>query len=132
MAPFIGPLPLHLAASRGGDASAQSRPADNAQRGRSASPERRDRSRSRSRERYRDSRRNHSPNGYHDDENRASSYDRNRAPPPDRSANREQRMSQLRESSQQDRRVYVGNLPYEVSWQSLKSFMKEGNLTSPA
>jgi hypothetical protein len=35
-------------------------------------------------------------------------------------------MGQLRESSQQDRRVYVGNLPYEVSWQSLKAFMKEG------
>lgn len=102
------------------------------QRTRSASPERRgERARSRSRDRYRDSHRNRSPNGYHEDENRASSsYERNRAPPQDRSANREQRMSQIRETSQQDRRVYVGNLPYEVSWQSLKSFMKEGNLTS--
>ncbi len=105
---------------------------DPTKRGRSASPERRggERSRSRSRERYHDTRRNHSPNGYHEEENRASSYDRNRAPPPERSANREQRMSQGRETSQQDRRVYVGNLPYEVSWQSLKGFMKEGNFTT--
>jgi hypothetical protein len=100
-------------------------PADRKEkRSRSRSPERRPRSDSR--ERFRDSRRNRSPNGYHDEENRASSYDRRGAPPQDRGATREQRMSQLRESSQQDRRVYVGNLPYEVSWQSLKAFMKEG------
>lgn len=105
--------------------SRPSRPVTNndPKRSRTRSPERRDRPRSDSRERYRDSRRNRSPNGYHDEENRASSYDRRGAPP---GAAREQRMSQVRESSQQDRRVYVGNLPYEVSWQSLKAFMKEG------
>ena len=92
-------------------------------RSRSRSPARGDRPRSPSRERYRDSRRNRSPNGYHEEESRHSSYDRRGAPP---GAAREQRMSQVRESSQQDRRVYVGNLPYEVSWQALKAFMKEG------
>ena len=92
-------------------------------RERSHSP-RRDRSRSRSRERYRESRRDRSENGYHDEEDR--SHDRRGAPPPNRSAGREERMNTVKENSQQDRRVYVGNLPYEVSWQSLKSFMKEG------
>lgn len=102
------------------------RPANNEQRDRSHSP-RRERSRSRSRERYRESRRDRSQNGYHDDDDR---YDRRGAPPPSRGAGREERMSQVRENSQQDRRVYVGNLPYEVSWHSLKNFMKEGTQTA--
>lgn len=33
---------------------------------------------------------------------------------------------QLRESSQQDRRVYVGNLSYDVKWHHLKDFMRSG------
>ena len=93
------------------------------QRDRSHSP-RRERSRSRSRERYRESRRDRSQNGYHEEEDR--SYDRRGAPPANRGAGREERMNAVRENSQQDRRVYVGNLPYEVTWQALKSFMKEG------
>jgi len=37
-------------------------------------------------------------------------------------------MSSIRESSQQDRRVYVGNLSYDVKWHSLKDFMRKGEL----
>lgn len=33
-------------------------------------------------------------------------------------------LSSLRESSQQDRRVYVGNLSYDVKWHHLKDFMR--------
>jgi RNA recognition motif-containing protein len=35
-------------------------------------------------------------------------------------------MSSLRENSQQDRRVYVGNLSYDVKWHHLKDFMRQG------
>jgi len=35
-------------------------------------------------------------------------------------------MQNLRESSQQDRRVYVGNLSYDVKWHHLKDFMRQG------
>lgn len=35
-------------------------------------------------------------------------------------------MNTLRESSQQDRRVYVGNLSYDVKWHHLKDFMRQG------
>ena len=45
---------------------------------------------------------------------------------PDRAAAKEQMMSTLRESSQQDRRVYVGNLSYDVKWHHLKDFMRQG------
>ena len=44
----------------------------------------------------------------------------------DRAAAREQMMSNVRESSQQDRRVYVGNLSYDVKWHHLKDFMRQG------
>lgn len=44
----------------------------------------------------------------------------------DRSAAREQMMSNIRETSQQDRRVYVGNLSYDVKWHHLKDFMRQG------
>jgi len=44
----------------------------------------------------------------------------------ERAAAREQMMSSLRESSQQDRRVYVGNLSYDVKWHHLKDFMRSG------
>lgn len=43
----------------------------------------------------------------------------------DRSAHREQAMSNIRETSQQDRRVYVGNLSYDVKWHHLKDFMRQ-------
>ena len=44
----------------------------------------------------------------------------------ERQAARDQMMSTLRESSQQDRRVYVGNLSYDVKWHHLKDFMRQG------
>lgn len=34
-------------------------------------------------------------------------------------------MQSVRESSQQDRRVYVGNLSYDVKWHHLKDFMRQ-------
>ncbi|RKF57489.1 putative RNA-binding protein [Golovinomyces cichoracearum] len=42
----------------------------------------------------------------------------------DRAQAREQMLSSLKESSQQDRRVYVGNLSYDVKWHHLKDFMR--------
>jgi len=42
----------------------------------------------------------------------------------ERAAAREQMMASLKESSQQDRRVYVGNLSYDVKWHHLKDFMR--------
>ena len=44
----------------------------------------------------------------------------------DRSRAREQMMNNIRETSQQDRRVYVGNLSYDVKWHHLKDFMRQG------
>lgn len=38
-------------------------------------------------------------------------------------------MNNIRETSQQDRRVYVGNLSYDVKWHHLKDFMRQGALT---
>ena len=43
----------------------------------------------------------------------------------DRAAQREQVMNNIRETSQQDRRVYVGNLSYDVKWHHLKDFMRQ-------
>lgn len=44
----------------------------------------------------------------------------------ERQAAREQMMSNIRDTSQQDRRVYVGNLSYDVKWHHLKDFMRQG------
>jgi RNA recognition motif-containing protein len=44
----------------------------------------------------------------------------------ERQAAKEQRMNSIRETSQQDRRVYVGNLAYDVKWHHLKDFMRQG------
>ena len=89
------------------------------------------RSRSRSREEYR--RRSRSPmsgaagaaGGYS-----GSGYGRGGAPQArtfeERAAAKEQMMQSLRDSSQQDRRVYVGNLSYDVKWHHLKDFMRQG------
>jgi hypothetical protein len=44
----------------------------------------------------------------------------------ERAAAKEQMMQSLRDSSQQDRRVYVGNLAYDVKWHHLKDFMRQG------
>ncbi|WEW60588.1 g-strand binding protein [Emydomyces testavorans] len=46
----------------------------------------------------------------------------------DRAFAKEQMMQAVRESSQQDRRVYVGNLSYDVKWHHLKDFMRQGEL----
>ncbi|PNH26648.1 hypothetical protein VD0002_g5195 [Verticillium dahliae] len=43
----------------------------------------------------------------------------------ERAVAREQMMSNIRDSSQQDRRVYVGNLSYDVKWHHLKDFMRQ-------
>ena len=37
-------------------------------------------------------------------------------------------MQSIRDSSQQDRRVYVGNLSYDVKWHHLKDFMRQGTV----
>jgi hypothetical protein len=41
-------------------------------------------------------------------------------------------MNNIRESSQQDRRVYVGNLSYDVKWHHLKDFMRQGEAFNAA
>lgn len=35
-------------------------------------------------------------------------------------------MASVRELSQQERRVYVGNLSYDVKWRHLKDFIRQG------
>lgn len=113
---------------------------DKPQRTRSRSPpgeyrhsrRRSDRDRSPSRERRDRNYRERSPANGHDSARYSSSHD-NRAPPPrsyeDRSHNKEQMMQSVRDSSQQDRRVYVGNLSYDVKWHHLKDFMRKGTPT---
>ncbi|KFL60487.1 uncharacterized protein TERG_08678 [Trichophyton rubrum CBS 118892] len=59
-----------------------------------------------------------------------SAYGGRSGPPParsleDRAVAKEQMMQSVRESSQQDRRVYVGNLSYDVKWHHLKDFMRQ-------
>jgi hypothetical protein len=102
-------------------------------RNRSRSPARRERrydSRSRSPDRERRYRRDRSPANGHYDGGRYS--DRGSRPAPLSQQDRSAMMANVRESSQQERRVYVGNLPYDVKWAALKDFMKEGKfVTSP-
>ncbi|KAI9798811.1 MAG: hypothetical protein M1825_004984 [Sarcosagium campestre] len=54
-----------------------------------------------------------------------SSYGGTRRSYEDRAAAKEQMMANVRDSSQQDRRVYVGNLSYDVKWHHLKDFMRQ-------
>lgn len=49
----------------------------------------------------------------------------------ERAAAKEQMMASLRDTSQQDRRVYVGNLSYDVKWHHLKDFMRQGKAQTP-
>lgn len=107
-------------------------------RGRSRSPGRSNRrrsysprSRSRSREDYRRSdRRSRSPMNKGDVTSAGGSGSAYGGAPhrsfEERAAAKEQMMSSIRESSQQDRRVYVGNLSYDVKWHHLKDFMRQG------
>ena len=44
----------------------------------------------------------------------------------ERAQAKDQMMQSLRDSSQQDRRVYVGYLSYDVKWHHLKDFMRQG------
>lgn len=65
-----------------------------------------------------------------------SGYSRGAPPPPrtfeERAQAKEQMMASVRESSQQERRVYVGNLSYDVKWHHLKDFMRQGLLAQPS
>ena len=102
--------------------------ANETQRRRSRSPDRRDRyeedSRSRSRDRYRSNRRERSPtNGhYAERDSRAPA----RSYPEHHSGGKEAMVTNVKENSKQECRVYIGNLPYDVKWHALKDFMKEG------
>ncbi|KAJ4303279.1 g-strand binding protein [Kalmusia sp. IMI 367209] len=86
------------------------------------------RSRSRSRDDYRrNERRSRSPIGGGQGSGGYQSYGSSRGGQ-SRSvdpASKETMMQSIRESSQQDRRVYVGNLSYDVKWHHLKDFMRQ-------
>ncbi|KAJ5172901.1 hypothetical protein N7492_005494 [Penicillium capsulatum] len=117
---------------------------DRMQRERSRSPRRRSsrsprrsrrsytpRSRSRSRDDYRRDRRSRSPLSVSGAAGPSdSSYGGRSGYAPgrteDRGAAKENMMQSVRDSSQQDRRVYVGNLSYDVKWHHLKDFMRQG------
>ncbi|RMJ26290.1 RNP domain-containing protein [Aspergillus sp. HF37] len=112
--------------------------ADHAQRERSRSPRRRSRSPRRSRRSYSSRSRSRSRDDYRRTDRRSrspsgagySGYGRSSYPPPtrsfeDRAVAKEQMMQSVRETSQQDRRVYVGNLSYDVKWHHLKDFMRQ-------
>lgn len=114
------------------------------QRERSRSPRRRSRSPRRSRRSYSPRSRSRSRDDYHRSERRSrsplspsggasgSAYGGRADYPPtprafeERAVAKEQMMQNVRESSQQDRRVYVGNLSYDVKWHHLKDFMRQG------
>ena len=119
------------------------------QRERSRSPRRRSRSPRRSRRSYSPRSRSRSRDDYRRSDRRSrspmtgaqgasggytGSYGAARGAPQrnveDRAAAKEQMMQSLRESSQQDRRVYVGNLSYDVKWHHLKDFMRQGESRS--
>jgi len=86
------------------------------------------RSRSRSREDYRRSdRRSRSPSGAQGTGG-YQSYGASRGGAPRSEGNKDGAMQNVRENSQQDRRVYVGNLSYDVKWHHLKDFMRQGML----
>lgn len=121
---------------------------DHAQRERSRSPRRRSRSPRRSRRSYSPRSRSRSRQDYRRSDRRSRSPlsnapgiagessgsvygGRSSYPPParsfeDRAVAKEQMMQTVRDTSQQDRRVYVGNLSYDVKWHHLKDFMRQG------
>src|SRR5690242_14708723 len=85
------------------------------------------RSRSRSRDDYRRSeRRSRSPTGGAQSSGNYQSYGASRGGAPRSAENKDNMMQSIRDSSQQDRRVYVGNLSYDVKWHHLKDFMRQG------
>ena len=109
-------------------------------RGRSRSPGRTERrrsysprSRSRSRDNYRkNDRRSRTPmngGGVGHGATGGSAYGGPQGPVKsfeERTVAKEQMLNTIRDSSQQDRRVYVGNLSYDVKWHHLKDFMRQG------
>ncbi len=122
---------------------------DPSQRERSRSPRRRSRSPRRSRRSYSPRSRSRSRDDYRRTDRRSrspmsgaagasggysgSNYGgRGGGAPPsarsfeERAQAKEQMMQSVRDSSQQDRRVYVGNLSYDVKWHHLKDFMRQG------
>lgn len=107
---------------------------DRSPRRRSRSPRRsrrsyspRSRSRSRDRDDYRRSdRRSRSPTGGAQGAGGYQSYGAGRAAPARSVEGKDNMMQSIRDSSQQDRRVYVGNLSYDVKWHHLKDFMRQG------
>jgi len=107
---------------------------DRSPRRRSRSPRRsrrsyspRSRSRSRDRDEYRRSdRRSRSPTGGAQSAGGYQSYGAGRGAPARSVEGKDNMMQSIRDSSQQDRRVYVGNLSYDVKWHHLKDFMRQG------
>lgn len=104
--------------------------ADTMQRDRSRSPRRRSRSPRHRNRSYSPRSRSRSRDGYRRSERRSRSPGAgsgHRGPPQGRggSENKDQMMAGVRENSQQDRRVYVGNLSYDVKWHHLKDFMRQ-------
>jgi hypothetical protein len=69
-------------------------------------------------------------NNYRDQRSPANNYERTDRRP-SRSEQPQGNMED-RQNSQQDRRVYVGNLSYDVKWHHLKDHMREGTFNSPA
>lgn len=117
------------------------------ERSRSRSPRRRSRSPRRSRRSYSPRSRSRSRDDYHRRSDRrsrspgngaaggsatynGSGFGGSRAPPvksfEERAVAKEHMMQSVRDSSQQDRRVYIGNLSYDVKWHHLKDFMRQG------
>lgn len=85
------------------------------------------RSRSRSRDDYRRSdRRSRSPVSGAQGTGGYQSYGAGRGGSSRADGAKEPGMQSVRENSQQDRRVYVGNLSYDVKWHHLKDFMRQG------
>ena len=85
------------------------------------------RSRSRSRDDYRRTeRRSRSPNSGAQAASSYQSYGAGRGGSSRPTENKGEMMQNIRDSSQQDRRVYVGNLSYDVKWHHLKDFMRHG------
>jgi hypothetical protein len=110
-------------------------PAYGEQRDRTRSPAPRDRSRSRRRSyshsrspNRRDGSADRRPDEYRREDRRERSDHRDQRASfgNDRAEEKEQNMNAIRDSSQQERRVYVGNLSYEVKWHHLKDFMRAG------
>lgn len=101
---------------------------------RSYSPRSRSRSRGDRDEYRRSDRRSRSPNSGAQGAGGYQSYGgAGRGAAPARSVEGKDNMMQsIRDSSQQDRRVYVGNLSYDVKWHHLKDFMRQGTSTRDA